>query len=287
MQRRKRSGPRSVKSTNDSVKFKKEYGTMTEHNDAGISSSPVLANLSPVDSYQNDDGDNPHEHMFGEESSNINVNELSIDSAMNKIKTYRLFFFIGILPMILSFAFSDLIIDSLNFLELIPMGMECMTTVLDSKGENLWVPCSKHRICTSKVNENIVRKNGEAIYRKSDDDYYALDNWVESMDIECKNSFQIGAIGSVPFFGMAVGSIFGAILSAKFGRRVVYIIGLLITTASLLVVLIDPHYISGLVALFIYGIGVFPRMTIGYIYALELTPEGSTRTLGMLMFTGE
>lgn len=129
--------------------------------------------------------------------------------------------------------------------------------------------------------------NGEAVYRKSDDDYYSMDNWVESMDIECKNSFQVGLIGATAFTGMAIGSIIGALLSVRFGRKFIYIGGLLVTSVAMIIVSFDPHYTIVVVALLIYGIGVFPRMTIGYIYALELIPEHGTRTLGMLMFTGE
>lgn len=110
-----------------------------------------------------------------------------IDVAMNRIKAYRLFFWIGILPMILSFAFSDLIVDSLNFLELIPVGLECQTTrMTHENGEDVpvWIPCSKNRICHAHRNDILVRENGEAVYRKSSTDYYTMQNWVESMDIE-------------------------------------------------------------------------------------------------------
>lgn len=86
--------------------------------------------------------------------------------------------------MILSFAFSDLLIDSLNFLELLPMGLECKTTEFDSEGKNIWVPCSKNKICNSHDNPNFIVEKGKVVYRKATDDYYTLQNWVESMDIE-------------------------------------------------------------------------------------------------------
>jgi len=86
---------------------------------------------------------------------------------------------------------------------------------------------------------------------------------------------------------MTIGSIIGAVLSSKYGRKFIYIGGLVLTTASLVVVTIIPKYYTGIFALLVYGIGVFPRMTIGYIYALELTPQKATQTLGMLMFVGE
>lgn len=136
--------------------------------------------------------------------------------------------------------------------------------------------------------DKLVRNDsGQAVFRKSQNDYYSLQNWVETMGIECRNKFQIGALGSVSFVGMAIGSLLFSILSAKFGRKVIYIGGLITTSIPLVVVLFEPHYYIGLTALFIYGVGVFPRMTIGYVYALELTPEGGTKTLGMLMFIGE
>lgn len=55
----------------------------------------------------------------------------------------------------------------------------------------------------------------------------------------------------------------------------------------MVIVSFEPNYTLVMISLLIYGIGVFPRMTIGYVYALELTPEHGVRTLGMLMFTGE
>lgn len=81
------------------------YGTMTDRDN----NEPQDSNRSGVSENYFDEDSNP---------------EMKIDSALNQIKTYRLFFFIGIIPMILSFAFSDLIVDSLNFLELLPMGLE-------------------------------------------------------------------------------------------------------------------------------------------------------------------
>ena len=258
---------RSVKSTDDTVKMKRNYGTLTER-----------------DHYMNFRRNRYESDSVGSMESNL----MNVDTAMNKIKLYKLFFFICIVPMILSFSFSDLIIDSLNFLELIPMGLECKTTKLDSNGSNIWKPCSRSNICHDNSEDKFVRgSNGEAEYRKSGNDYYSLQNWVESMDIECRNKLEIGALGSVSFIGMAVGSILFAVLSAKFGRKVIYIGGLITTTLSLLIVLCEPSYYVGLVTLFVYGVGVFPRMTIGYVYALELTPEGGTKTLGMLMFVGE
>mmetsp|Transcript_27088 Transcript_27088/g.23941 ORF Transcript_27088/g.23941 Transcript_27088/m.23941 type:complete len:313 (-) Transcript_27088:376-1314(-) len=107
------------------------------------------------------------------------------------------------------------------------------------------------------------------------------------MDIECRNNFQVGAIGSAAFVGMTIGSILGAALSAKYGRKLFYIGGLVLTTGALITIVAFPSYMVGIIALFIYGVGVFPRMTIGYVYALELTPENATQTLGMLMFVSE
>lgn len=84
------------------------------------------------------------------------------------------------------------------------------------------------------------------------------------------------------FIGMTIGSAAGALLSLKYGRKVVYLGGLFLTTGSAFIVTVQPSYITGLIALLVYGIGVFPRMTIGYVYAMELTPESATQTLGML-----
>lgn len=260
---------KSVKSTDDTSFARRNYGTLV--NIADEDEIPIL----------NRRGFSHFDPSLAEKDV------VPIDKALNRIKTYRWFFYLGIIPMILSFAFSDLIVDSLNFLELIPMGMECKTTRIDHQGQNIWIPCSKHRICHSNGDSIVIREHGKAIYRKSKNDYYSLQNWVESMDMECKNSFQVGALGSIAFVGMAIGSLIGAPLSTKFGRKFIYIGGLVLTTAPLIVVAFTPHYIPGLIALLIYGIGVFPRMTIGYVYALELTPEAATRTLGMLMFTGE
>ncbi|CAI2363977.1 unnamed protein product [Moneuplotes crassus] len=211
-----------------------------------------------------------------------------INSSLNKVKTYRWFFFLGIIPIILSFAFSDLIVDSLNFLELMPLGLECKTSKMSSNGEVLWVSCSINRICNQKHGDNIIRDDrGIAVSRKAQGDYYSLQNWVENMEIQCKSNFQVGAIGSAAFVGMTIGSILGAGLSAKYGRKLIYIGGLILTSLSLIIVTAIPTYYTGIFALLVYGIGVFPRMTIGYVYALEITPERATRTLGMLMFVGE
>ena len=157
----------SHKSTTQTHKNKKNYGTMTNREENKSSQSEEIISQN--------------EFIIDDE----NTPELKIDSALNQIKTYRWFFYIAIIPMILSFSFSDLIVDSLNFLELIPMGIECQTTKFSKDGENIWIPCSIHRICHEKSGDNIVRiRSGEAVTRKAQNDYYSLQNWVEDMEIE-------------------------------------------------------------------------------------------------------
>ena len=190
--------------------------------------------------------------------------------------------------MIISFSSSDLIIDSLSFLELVPSDLECQTKSNDHYGNPIWEDCSKHEICSGSPHDKYVRNsNGEAVYRKPEHDYYSLNNWVESMDIECKDRFEIGIIGAAGFLGMTIGSVLGTFLSVRFGRKYIYIGGLFTTTATMFVLTFDAGYNSVIIALFFYGIGVFSRMTIGYVYALELVPQHGTMTLGMLLFSGE
>lgn len=101
---RDRGSAMSMKATESTTLVKKNYGTLTERSEG------------------NDNPDIFELQSDPEEEENLHT--ISIDDAMNRIKPYRLFFIIGILPMVLSFACSDLIVDSLNFLELVPFGLE-------------------------------------------------------------------------------------------------------------------------------------------------------------------
>lgn len=120
-----RSSALSQKSTNTpSLMKKKDYGTLTE--------------------YSHEDPNEIDPDV--EEEQEFYRFEMTIDDAMNKLKNYHLFFYIGIIPMILSFSFSDMIVDSLNFLELVPDELECKTNIINPEGENVWVPCDKDDI---------------------------------------------------------------------------------------------------------------------------------------------
>ena len=60
-----------------------------------------------------------------------------------------------------------------------------------------------------------------------DDEY--LDNWVDKLDLLCESKLKIGLIGSVYFAGVITTLLFVPPLSDRYGRKVIFVVSLLVS----------------------------------------------------------
>ena len=62
----------------------------------------------------------------------------------------------------------------------------------------------------------------------TDDDEY-FNNWVEQYDMLCEPKYKVGFLGSIIFLGVIIGLLFVPPLADYFGRKVIFIISLVLS----------------------------------------------------------
>jgi hypothetical protein len=106
----------------------------------------------------------------------------------------------------------------LGFLEKEPNRFECKS---DESGE--WHDCTKEEICDGHIDSDHYRPI-------TDDDEY-IDNWEspDKFDLLCEPKFKVGLLGSCFFIGVVATMLVIPPLSDAFGRRIIFLIVLLIS----------------------------------------------------------
>ena len=97
------------------------------------------------------------------------------------------------------------------------------------------MPCTQEDICDKNIPKDRYRP-------KKDNDEY-IDNWIEKFDLLCEQKWKIGLIGSMYFIGVIVGMSFVPPLSDAYGRKVIFIVTLIISViAQLALILTNDLY---------------------------------------------
>jgi hypothetical protein len=111
------------------------------------------------------------------------------------------FQFFVCLTYLLSLTGPHLLMSNIVFYEMVPSKFYC---VFEGNKE-LKVECSKDYICIN--NQGLISWEG---------DKASMKNFVEDFNLICENKFSIGLIGSMYFFGEAMGSLLYMIFSVKY-----------------------------------------------------------------------
>jgi MFS family permease len=122
-----------------------------------------------------------------------------------------------------------------------------------------WQSCSKDDACTS-----------DSDFRTSTQ---SLENWVTQMDLFCASETQIGLLGSSFIGGCFFGSFILPHQADIHGRKPLFLIGLLIHTAVVLLSLFCYSLTEAYVLLFLGGIGETGRYYVAYVYMIEFFPS--------------
>mmetsp|Transcript_15537 Transcript_15537/g.17267 ORF Transcript_15537/g.17267 Transcript_15537/m.17267 type:complete len:337 (+) Transcript_15537:440-1450(+) len=80
-------------------------------------------------------------------------------------------------------------------------------------------------------------------------------------------------IGSAVFTGMFVGALILSPISDMYGRKPVHIIGLALSIIGSVWIYFFPSWLSVLISLLFKGIGMYTRLSISYLYTLEMFDE--------------
>jgi len=112
-------------------------------------------------------------------------------------------------------------IFGLGFLEVEPKKFEC-------KSDDEWKECTKEDICEQSLDQDHYR----ATEIKSDDIWdETIDNWVspDKFNLLCEPKWKVGLLGSFFFIGVVATMLVIPPLSDAYGRRVIFLLVLLIS----------------------------------------------------------
>ena len=90
-------------------------------------------------------------------------------------------------------------------------------------------------------------------------------------------------IGAAIFAGMFIGALCLSPISDTFGRKPVHVIGLLLSLIGGLWVYFSPTWTSVIIAMLCKGVGMYSRLSITYLYIMELQDESRCKPVATVI----
>lgn len=162
------------------------------------------------------------------------------------------------------------ILYSMLYLELDPAYL-CMNANSDT-----WYTCQKATVCSSSFDgqHKVDYSSDRTIY-----------NWIMQYDLYCADEYFISLIGMLYFVGCFVGSIFLPRLADVYGRKPIFIVGLILYAITVVGALVSTNRYVLLGLMVLGGISESGRYYVGYIYAIEILPKRLASNGGLVIFT--
>jgi MFS family permease len=111
-----------------------------------------------------------------------------------------------------------------------------------------------------------------------------LHNWVEQLDMYCYTKNTIEVIGSSFFAGAFAGSFVLPRLSDVYGRRPLFLTGLVLYFAVLIGCLCATGFYEMCFYVFMGGVAETGRYYVAYVYAVEMMPKKQQSNCGLYVF---
>ena len=105
------------------------------------------------------------------------------------------------------------------------------------------------------------------------------------MDLYCTSSFKIGYIGSAFFAGTFVGSFILPRAADIYGRKPIFLLGLVIFIGVVVASLFDKSLGLCYFLLFMGGISETGRYYVAYVYCVEFFPKQMQANIGLAIFS--
>ena len=147
--------------------------------------------------------------------------------------------------------------------------------------EGEWEKCERETIC-----ENHIAASDWKIDYEKPGNYR---NWVDpaKLDLTCKDSYQIGLIGSSYFIGFAVSALFVPVLADKYGRKHLYMGCYLLQLACYILIFFSTKIEVTIFAYAVVGICASGRVSIGTMYLNEFLPMKHQSIVTTLLNVGD
>ncbi|CDW82353.1 solute carrier family member 5 [Stylonychia lemnae] len=111
----------------------------------------------------------------------------------------------------------------------------------------------------------------------------SLHNWVETLSLECAESYKIGLLGSMYFAGWTVSCIFVPRLSDLYGRKWPVLISSIASVAIYTGLILSRNINLSIALFFLLGLGCTGKSSTLYVYMLELVPSNRQTYVGTYM----
>ena len=166
------------------------------------------------------------------------------------------------------------ILYSLYYFELEP-------PYLCQKADKSWSECTKKEICDDKgqFRQDVVFK-----IDYDDKSKGAVFDWIDQYSLECASDFHLSMIGSCFFIGCFVGSFILPRLADVYGRKPLFLTGLILYFITVLGLLMSTSQILMYSFLILGGVSETGRYYVAYVYAIEIFPKRLQSLMGLVIF---
>ena len=120
------------------------------------------------------------------------------------------------------------------------------------------------------------------------DSHLSLHNWVETLDLTCKNPYHVALMGSMYFAGAIASGFFVTRLGDIYGRKWPTIFSAVISIPIHLSLILSRDLNFSIVMFFLYGLTRPGKMQVSFVYVSELVPSRYRKWIGsfILLFHG-
>ena len=147
-------------------------------------------------------------------------------------------------------------------------------------GSTEYSKCTKVDICSGPGNS----PNPKVPFKVDYSSQFSIHNWIEQYHLECASDSVIGEIGSCFFIGTFVGSFILPRLGDVYGRKPMFLLGLVIYIGALFGLLWCTSLSALYLLLICCGIGETGRYYVAYVYVIEIFPVKHQSLVGLCIF---
>ena len=191
----------------------------------------------------------------------MSLENKSYDELLDKIGGFGRFQLFASMSILFGITGGCFWSQDMNLLELIPQ-YEC-----NLQSDGIWSECTPQTFCGTEIE-----------HRVNWDSPYSLNNWVQQLNLECTDSYKIGLLGSLGFVGWVVALLFVPRLADRFGRKWIVEVSTIVSAVAHLGLLLSKDLMFIYACLLITGLTLAGRVSVAYIYLMELLSVNS-RTL--------
>ena len=168
------------------------------------------------------------------------------------------------------------VVGGIIFLEKEPDSYFCK-----NGGSDAFEKCEKHQICRQ------LKEDPSFEYKPDFNDPDYLDNWIIKFDLLCKEHKKEDLMMYSFFIGAITGMILFPKLADSFGRKVPFILTILISLVAQIGLIVTDNFDDARIYMMILGLSFPGKYVVGINYLLELTKDGCREQCMINLFVSD